>query len=89
MKRIANLDNAFEVLDELGVRRRLMRMLCHIQNSPTTNTYMYICVRKLERERVAIEIDCYQVGCRGRSDRRRRWLKEEKWSGSHCPLRVR
>uniref|UniRef100_A0A2N9I898 Uncharacterized protein n=1 Tax=Fagus sylvatica TaxID=28930 RepID=A0A2N9I898_FAGSY len=28
MKRIANLDNAFEVLDELGVRRRLMRMLC-------------------------------------------------------------
>ena len=47
----SNLDNAFEVLDELGVRRRLMRMLCHIQNSPTTNTYLYMCVRKLERER--------------------------------------
>ena len=51
--------------------------------------HMSMRARERERERVVIEIDCYQVCCRGRSGRRRWWLKEEKWSGLHCPLRVR
>ena len=37
-------------------------MLCHIQNSLITNTYMYTyeyeSERERERERVVIEIDC-------------------------------
>ena len=42
-ERIPNLDKAFEVLDELGVRRRLLRVLCHIRNPLTTNKSMYMC----------------------------------------------